>query len=94
MDWKRFRKKPVVVEAYQTERDIRILTLSGPVMASAGDWIVKDVKGELYPCKPDIFEKTYDQVDETGIAMTHIQSDPDGMIVFADDPRTKVTLGG
>ena len=33
--------------------------------ASAGDWIIKGVNGEFYPCKPDIFEKSYDPVNET-----------------------------
>lgn len=36
-----------------------IPTLEGEMMASAGDWIIRGVKGELYPCKPDIFEATY-----------------------------------
>jgi hypothetical protein len=39
-----------------------ITTLEGVMTASAGDWIIKGVKGELYPCKPDIFEATYEQV--------------------------------
>lgn len=37
-----------------------ISTLEGPITASAGDWIVRGVKGELYPCKPDIFAATYE----------------------------------
>lgn len=36
-----------------------IWTLEGDMTASAGDWIIKGVKGEFYPCKPDIFEMTY-----------------------------------
>jgi hypothetical protein len=43
---------------------IRILTLEGEMTASAGDWIIKGVNGEFYPCKPDIFEKTYEAVEE------------------------------
>lgn len=31
---------------------------------SNNDWIIKDVKGEFYPCKPDIFEKTYEKVED------------------------------
>jgi hypothetical protein len=38
-------------------------TLEGGHIASVGDWIIKGVKGEFYPCKPDIFEKTYEKVD-------------------------------
>ena len=37
-------------------------TLEGPHTASPGDWIIRGVKGELYPCKPDIFEQTYELV--------------------------------
>ena len=35
-------------------------TLEGALRVSDGDWIIKGVNGEYYPCKPDIFEKTYD----------------------------------
>ena len=40
--------------------DIQIETLEGVMLASVRDWIIKGVKGEFYPCKPDIFEATYD----------------------------------
>ena len=68
-----FRKKPVVVEASQwfkagdhpavrigriTGRAL-IDTLEGEHIVTPGDWIITDVHGENYPCKPDIFEKTY-----------------------------------
>lgn len=39
---------------------IAIETLEGTVRAQVGDYIIKGVKGEIYPCKPDIFEATYD----------------------------------
>lgn len=39
---------------------LHIVTLEGDMRASRGDWIIKGVKGELYPCKPDIFQATYD----------------------------------
>jgi len=39
-----------------------IRTLEGQMLASHGDWIIKGVAGELYPCKPDIFERTYEAV--------------------------------
>lgn len=42
---------------------LRIQTLEGVMTAQLGDWIIKGVNGEFYPCKPDIFAKTYD-VDE------------------------------
>ncbi len=41
---------------------IFIKTLEGEMRADRGDWIIKGVKGELYPCKPDIFEATYELV--------------------------------
>jgi len=39
---------------------IVIATLEGPMRANLGDWIIKGVAGEFYPCKPDIFEATYE----------------------------------
>lgn len=41
---------------------ITIQTLEGDMKAVLGDWIIKGVNGEFYPCKPDIFEKTYEKV--------------------------------
>lgn len=43
---------------------VDIATLEGTMTAEVGDWIICGVKGELYPCKPDIFEATYDEVDD------------------------------
>lgn len=40
-----------------------IETLEGDMSAQVGDWIIKGVKGELYPCKPDIFDVTYEPDD-------------------------------
>lgn len=46
------------------EKDtLTIKTLEGEHIASIGDYIIKGVKGELYPCKPDIFELTYDKIN-------------------------------
>ena len=39
-----------------------ILTLEGMMLVSPGDWIITGVKGERYPCKPDIFDMTYEPV--------------------------------
>jgi len=41
---------------------LQIVTLEGPHLVSWDDWIIRGVKGELYPCKPDIFAATYDAV--------------------------------
>lgn len=40
----------------------RVQTLEGPLYAMPGDWIITGVQGERYPCKPDIFEATYEAV--------------------------------
>lgn len=81
---KKYRKKPVVIEAIQwngsnafeiwndfedipirlkEEGTLLISTLEGDHIASIGDYIIKGIKGELYPCKPDIFEETYEEVE-------------------------------
>jgi len=41
-----------------------IPTLEGVMLVIEGDWIIRGIKGELYPCKPDIFEATYEPVQE------------------------------
>ena len=86
---KNYVKKPVVVEAYQFDGNIRsidnfpisevgkfkvssengqyyliIPTLEGDMKAVAGDWIIKGVNGEFYPCKPDIFKQSYNMIKE------------------------------
>ncbi len=85
---KRWRKKPVVVEAvrwdgsllavealngilglsitFADNNKVRIPTLEGEMLASVGDYIIKGVNGEFYPCKPDIFDKTYVCADVGG----------------------------
>lgn len=87
----KFRKKPVVIEAWQYQPGnwsdkpgwlsdavaagaawmqggvspyLTIKTLEGEMRAEVGDWIIKGVKGELYPCKPEIFGATYEAVAE------------------------------
>lgn len=76
----KYRRKPVVVEAVQyTEHGQQvegicdgrcnlitphIHTLEGTMMVSLGDWIVIGIEGEVYPCKPSIFAKTYEPFNE------------------------------
>ena len=52
------------VRGYSLNADgsVAIETLEGTMTANVGDWIIRGVKGELYPCKPDIFEATYEVV--------------------------------
>ena len=86
----KFRKKPVVIDAWQwtglTLSDAKLFTetaglppfsvgsfngtsglviptLEGVHVATRNDWIIKGVSGEFYPCKPDIFEATYEKVE-------------------------------
>lgn len=88
----KYRKKPVVIEAFKWTGDVNqtedpewiveaimrgavwfnnsgtpevtmeIETLEGNHIANQGDYIIRGIAGELYPCKPDIFEQTYDPV--------------------------------
>ena len=69
---------------------LKIYTLEGKMLANIGDWIIRGIKGEYYPCKPDIFEATYTsapqaQADSTEIVIslerdagTVTMFDPDG----------------
>ncbi len=61
---KKYRKKPVVIEAYQTDKEMIIHTLEGDMKADVGDYIITGLRGEQYPCKPDVFVKTYEQVSD------------------------------
>ena len=48
---------------YDKFNGLHIYTLEGRYKASINDWIIKGIVGEFYPCKPDIFENTYEKVD-------------------------------
>jgi len=52
-----------ILEYDPEENEYFIKTLEGDLYLSKGDFIIKGVNGEFYPCKPDIFEKTYEPVD-------------------------------
>lgn len=60
----KYRKRPIVIEAYQTDKEMIIHTLEGDMKASVGDYIITGLRGEQYSCKPDIFNKTYEKVGE------------------------------
>lgn len=53
-----------IVASKEDDGTISIKTLEGTMLASIGDYVIKGVKGEFYPCKPDIFEATYDRIEE------------------------------
>lgn len=52
--------------------ELLIKTLEGNMIASLGDYIIKGVKGEFYPCKPDIFEKTYTNKNSANIVLVEL----------------------
>lgn len=58
-----FSGSPCEVES-NPDGSVSIHTLEGSMLAVPGDWIIKGVQGELYPCKPDIFKATYERVDD------------------------------
>ena len=76
----KYRKKPVVIEAvqyngdnlddiiiwssYAVTQECKIVTLEGMLNISVGDYIIKGVKGEYYPCKPAVFQETYEEYDD------------------------------
>lgn len=85
MSVKRYRKRPVVIEAVRWTGDnieelfkledfklnytlvngvLGVYSLEGVMWASIGDYIIRGIKGEFYPCKPDIFKETYEEVTD------------------------------
>ena len=72
----KYRKKPVVIEAFQTDKELDIETLEGTMHASVGDYIITGVRGEQYPCKPDIFEQTYEPADASASPWHRVEDNP------------------
>ena len=58
--FKQYRKKPVIVFAALMDEEFEVETLEGTMRGNAGDYLICGVKGEHYPCKPDIFDATYE----------------------------------
>lgn len=67
---------------------MKIHTLEGDMDASVGDYIIKGVNGEFYPCKPDIFEKTY-EVAKITTPKISIESDGNIVILKIDEKRVE-----
>ncbi len=59
----KFKKRQIVIDAYQTTKPLDIKTLEGTMHANAGDWIITGVRGEQYPCQKEIFEETYEPAE-------------------------------
>jgi len=68
----KFRKKPVVIDAVVAAHDGSIKTLEGIMSFKEGDFIITGIKGERYPCKPDIFRATYEPVDHDAEVLLRI----------------------
>ncbi len=58
----RFPAHPKPGEIWRDGEDLWIGTLEGNMTCSPGDWIIRGIKGELYPCRPNIFAETYDPI--------------------------------
>jgi len=58
------RRKVGVSFSLHSIGGLRVVTLEGPLRARKGDWIIRGVNGEFYPCKPDVFEQTYEEVPD------------------------------
>lgn len=64
IDFKKFRKKPVVIQAAEMGCDFTVPTLEGKMQGSKGDFLIIGVRGEAYPCKREIFFETYEDADQ------------------------------
>jgi len=62
--WSKFRKLPVIVEAIQMFTPFRVETKEGWVTGKKGDWLVRGIEGELYPCDNWVFMRTYELVEK------------------------------
>jgi hypothetical protein len=64
LPWQMAIKKPIPIRVHQMEEDFSVETLEGTLTAKAGDYLVVGVRGEMYAIAKDIFEETYDIVEE------------------------------
>jgi len=62
--FKKFRKKPIVISAALLDEPIEIETLEGTMIGNIGDYLIRGISGEYYPCKPEIFNASYEPVEE------------------------------
>jgi len=53
------------IDHHKVRGGLVIKTLEGELVANIGDYIIKGIKGEYYPCKPDVFEQTYEKVESS-----------------------------
>lgn len=66
VDWTRGSETPASMDLHpERGRCLSIATLEGAHWVAPGDWIIRGVKGEFYPCKPDIFAATYEAAEDS-----------------------------
>jgi hypothetical protein len=58
------RKKPIIVHALQINDDFEVSTMEGKLRGKPGDYLMFGVNGEKYPCAKEVFEKTYDRIED------------------------------
>lgn len=58
----RYIKKPIPIEAIQIDEEFTVETLEGTMKGKPGDYLIRGIEGEYYPCDEKIFEKSYDLV--------------------------------
>ena len=61
-EWNAVKKLPIIVLAIHMTQDFEVETLEGTMMGKKGDYLLKGIKGELYPVKKEIFEASYEFV--------------------------------
>lgn len=65
--WNFYKKKPLEISAIQMKKPFSVETLEGTMSGKAGDYLIRGINGELYPCDKKIFEKSYDLIFIQGI---------------------------
>lgn len=60
MVFSKFTKRPITIDAERISETIEIKTREGSLLGYRGDWLIKGIEGELYPCGDAIFRKTYE----------------------------------
>lgn len=65
-DWKWYKKKPICVKAVELDEEIEVHTREGVLKGFPGDFLIRGIKGEIYPCGREIFFKTYEGVERHG----------------------------
>ncbi|MBT8257958.1 MAG: hypothetical protein KJO49_05770 [Bacteroidia bacterium] len=63
IEFKKAIKKPLPISCVQMDEEFEVATLEGIMKGKKGDWLMKGVNGELYPCAHDIFIKSYDLIE-------------------------------